>query len=235
MTTAGELAERSAAFAQDVQMLLDGVLPGPRRIVSVEYDHRYVVRPEGESASEQVIPLSVDGDEYAHLTVRLFQELDRLGRHLKTSRSDIAVYSSLDRNPLLRLEYRADLHTDPVCHWQLHAERGAFTALLGQAHRLGRVSHPHRLSKLHIPVGGERFRPGLEDVLEFLVRDCGVDCQPGWQPVVADSRQVWRRRQLRAAVRDLQEDAADALREEGWALEPPEEPQSAHFAPYRRW
>ena len=230
-----ELAARSAAFAADVQKLLDDVLPGARRIVSVEFGHRYVVRPEGHSAARQVIPLLVDGIEYAHLTVRLFQELDRLGQHLKTSRSDIAVYSSLDRNPLLRLEYRADLHTEPVCHWQFHAERGAFATLLARAHRLGRVSKPHLLSSLHLPVGGERFRPGLEDVLEFLVRDCGVDAKPGWQVAVTESRQTWRRRQLRAAVRDLQEEAAEVLRHEGWMVAPPDDPLPAHTAPYRHW
>lgn len=212
MTSEPDLAARSAAFAHDVQNLLDAVLPGERQIVSVEHDHRFIVRPDGDFATNQVIPLFVGDTEYAHLTIRLFQELDRLGKHLKTSRSDIAVYSSLDRNPLLRLEYRADLHTDPVCHWQVHAERGAFATLLARAHRLGRVSQPHLLSKVHLPVGGERFRPGLEDVLELLVRDCGVDSKTGWQAAVTESRETWRRRQLRAAVRDLQEESAEVLR-----------------------
>jgi hypothetical protein len=32
------------------------------------------------------------------------------------------------------------------------------------------------MRELHFPVGGPRFRPCLEDVLEMLVVELGVDC-----------------------------------------------------------
>ena len=133
------------------------------------------------------------------------------------------MYSTLDRQPLLRLEYRADMHSAPVAHWQVHAERGAFSHLLthAHAHRPKTVGKPHDISSLHLPVGGERFRPSLEDVLQFLVSDCGVDYRPGWEDAVNQGRRNWRLLQLRATVRDGQDEAARVLRDLGWTVQAP--------------
>lgn len=235
MTESDDLAARSAAFAAEVQHLLDAVLPHDREIVSVALGHRYVVRPDGDDSKSQTIPLLIGGKEYASLGLKLYQELDRTQVHLKTSRTDFAVYSTLQNAPLLRLEYRSDMRSDPISHWQFHAERGAFASLLSMAHVEGRVALPHDLSKLHLTTGGERFRPGLEDLLEFLVTDCGIDACQGWRNAVEDGRETWRRRQLRACVRDLQKEAAEALRAEGWELYPPATIRPEHVAPYRSW
>src|SRR5690625_4794456 len=94
---------------------------------------------------------------------------------------------------------------------------------------------PHDLSKLHLPTGGERFRPALEDFLGFLLRECGVDAVHGWQSAIEDSREEWRRLQFRTAVRELPREAADVLRREGWDIsEPPEGPAEAWRKPYRQ-
>lgn len=235
MTPPRDLVEQSLSFAREIQALLDATLPGSRTIVSVQHGDRYVVRPEGEKRDRH-IPLMVGGDVFAALSVVLYQDLDRTGEYLKTWRTDFSVYSALDNNPLLRLEYRADMHTEPISHWQFHAERGAFTHLLTHAQAHGRVKNPHSLASLHLPTGGERFRPSLEDLIEFLIRDCGVDSVPGWEDAVREGREVWRRRQLRAAVRDLQAEAAEVLEQHGWEVHPPRDPDLQEWlTPYRRW
>ncbi|MFC7404297.1 hypothetical protein [Georgenia alba] len=233
--TTSDLAERSLAFAREVQELLDATIPGERTIVSVKQDDRYSVRPEGDSAKTRVIPLTVNGQHLAQLSVLLLQELDRTGEYLKTTRTDFRVLSTLDRTPLVRHEYRADMHTDPIAHWQFHAERGSFSHLLSIAHAAGRVENPHDLSNLHLPVGGERFRPCLEDLIEFLIRDCGIDHVHGWERAVQAGREAWRRRQFRASVRDLQSEAAATLADYGWRVEPPPEVRPEHVEPYRKW
>lgn len=224
------LAEGSARFAQEIQESLDGVLPGMRRIISRRLDgvDRYIVQPEGINPTDRRIPVYVDGERLADLSVSLYLALDRTGRYLKTVRSDISVHSVLDRTPLVRLDYRADMHTAPIAHWQIHAERGSFSHLLSRAHahRPSLVEKPHDLSSLHFPVGGERFRPCLEDVLQFLVLECGVDAHTDWQGAVHTGRESWRRRQLAAAVRDAPEEAARALSEAGWTLASPEAGQA---------
>lgn len=239
MATADGLADRAANFAAEVQRTLDGVLPGERRIVSVRFEtsERYVVRPAGDTPEQQRIPLYVAGARIADLTLALYLALDRHGRYLKTVQSNVTVTSVLDKLPLVRLEYDSDMRTEPVAHWQIHAERGAFSHLLTRAnlHRPKRVSKPHDLSSLHIPVGGERFRPCLEDVLQFLVLDCGVDHQEGWQAYVERGREEWRRRQLGSAVRDVPTEAARVLRELGWAVTPPADEPQENVAALTKW
>lgn len=215
----------SADFADEVQRTLDGVLPGSRRIVSRRTDdsHRFVVQPDGGTAKERHIAIFVDGDHIADLRITLFLDLDRTGAYLKTVRSAMALYAVLDRAPLIRMEYEAGMRNAPIAHWQIHAERGSFSQMLARAHacRPKVVKKPHDLSSLHIPVGGERFRPCLEDFLQFLVVECGADAEPGWEDVLADSREQWRRRQLGSAVRDSPTDAARVLEELGWTLVAP--------------
>lgn len=181
--------------------------------------------------------LYIDGVVLAHLSFSLDQELDRSGKHLKTTGSKITVWSSIDRTPLLRLEYRADMHTDPICHWQIHAERGAMSHLLGRANFISpkRVKKPHDYSTLHFPVGGERYRPCLEDVLQFLIVDCGIDHKLDWETRVHEGRERWRRMQLRSAVRDIPKDAAAVLRSLGWTVTPPNADNTEHLEPLRKW
>lgn len=150
-------------------------------MASVDRDGRFAVRPGGDGNARQRIPLRVRGEHLADLSVALFQDVEPSGRRLVTTKTEFKVFSTRDRTPLLRLDYRSDTTEDPVCHWQFHAERGAFTQLLSIAGvvRPRRVPSPHDLSTIHLPVGGQHFRPCLEDVLEMLVRDCGVDARPG--------------------------------------------------------
>lgn len=232
-----DLAAKSRTFAAEVGELLASTLGTDKQMASVQLDDRYAVRPAGDESHQQKIPLYVGQQHVADLALAIYLTLDRSGEHLKAARADFRVFSTLDRTPLLRMEYRSDMRVDPVCHWQVHAERGAFTHLLSMANAIDsrRVRRPHDLSTVHLPVGGERFRPCLEDLIELLIRDCGVDHLPDWESAVQSGREKWRVRQFRSAVRDLQAEAADVLRLQGWTLEPPPDMAPAYEAPYRRW
>lgn len=232
------LRERAAVFAQQVQETLSAVLPGDFQVVSVTHDDRYVVRPQGERGQHQHIPLYIDGAYLADLALQIYLGPDSSGDYLKAFKSKIAVHSTLDRTPLLRLEFDATMsESAPLAHWHVHADRGALSHLLGRAHavRSDVVTKPHDMSSLHIPVGGERFRPCLEDVLEFVVRELGVDHQPRWEEAIRYGRESWRRKQFRSAVRDLQREAAAELREQGWTLQEPQRDVSEGTKILHRW
>src|SRR5262249_2529202 len=115
----------------------------------------------------------------------------------------------------------------PAAHIQLHAHRDEFLYML-MASNEGRPKVRQikgavpRLSVFHFPVGGHRFRPCIEDVLQALIMEFGVDRMPQWRAAVEAGREGWRRRQLKAAVRDAPEDAAEALARMGWTVTPPE-------------
>ncbi|WP_298944587.1 hypothetical protein [uncultured Microbacterium sp.] len=233
-----DLNASAGNFAQEVQDTLEGVLPGSFQIVSISHAGRYVVRPSGDDPSKQHIPLSVDGAVLATLGVQIYLGLDSSGKYLKAWKSKIAVHSTLDRTPLVRQEFDAGMTTAvPMAHWHVHADRGSLSHLLGRAHavRPDIVTKPHDMSSLHFPVGGERFRPCLEDVLEFLVREFGIDRQPQWETAIRDGREKWRRMQFRATVRDLQDEAADVLVKHGWTVAAPAEPRSQGQGVLFRW
>jgi len=219
------LRERSSEFAGAIAGTLGAVLPVSVGMVSLAADEesRYVVRPAGDTVRAQRVPLHVGGVHLADMALSFYLALDREGLHLKVQKSTFAVYSVLDRTPIVRLEYDAAMTRVPAAHWHIHAERGAFSHLLARAHAVGagHVTRPHELSSLHFPVGGERFRPCLEDFLEFLVSECGVDARSGWDGAVRRGRSDWRKRQLRALTRDAQQEAAETLTALGWTVTPP--------------
>jgi len=235
------LEQKSAAFAAELQTTLNSVLPGERTIVATrasDSDHRFIVQPDGVQGSDRRIPLLVDGEHLASLAVSMYLDMDRTGRHLKTVKSDVIVHSKLDKKPLLRYEYLATMTSSPIAHWHVHAERGALSHLLARAHEHHpkRVSAPHDMSSLHLPVGGERYRPCIEDVLRFLVVDCGIDAHADWEQAVCEGRERWRLRQLASAIRDVPAEAARILTELEWTVTPPANAASTdHRATLRQW
>jgi len=70
-----------------------------------------------------------------------------------------------------------------------------------------------KMADLHLPVGGKRFRPCLEDILEFLILDELVEPRDGWEEAIEAGRELWFQRQLGAAVRRNPQLAQDQLNE----------------------
>jgi hypothetical protein len=69
------------------------------------------------------------------------------------------------------------------------------------------------LHDLHFPVGVRRHRPALEDVIEFLTAEKLAKPRDGWEKVLYASRDDFRRRQLRAAIRRDVATARQAVRD----------------------
>ncbi len=209
-------------FAQEVQDILDGVLPVPTsvpaddRIVQADTldDIRYRVQTTARNG--QVV-LTKNDQPIAHLRITFQCTADAVGAYLAVERCDIGLFSVDGRLPIVRLDFRRDMHTVPSCHWNVHAESGQATRIL----TLGNPTHPGVFSKLHLPVGGPRMRPCLEDFLEFVLHEFGVDRLPNAPAVLADGRERWRRRQIATSVRDAPDEAVRVLRELGYTVAPP--------------
>lgn len=74
------------------------------------------------------------------------------------------------------------------------------------------------VTDLHFPLGGTRFRPCFEDVLEMLIHEFHLDVanEAAALEVLTERRAEWRTIQLSAAVRDDMECAARVLRNYGY-------------------
>jgi hypothetical protein len=96
--------------------------------------------------------------------------------------------------PLFRWEYLRQPESNvPCAHFHIHAHRdeavyllltgkGSNTRIKKRAAQLdANAQVVPQLSDLHFPVGGPRFRPSLEDVIQFLVEEFGIDCEAGWK------------------------------------------------------
>ncbi|SDN84639.1 hypothetical protein SAMN05216355_11810 [Actinomyces ruminicola] len=70
---------------------------------------------------------------------------------------------------------------------------------------------PRGLHMIHFPLGGMRFRPCLEDVLELIVKEFGIDTVDGWSDALVEGRIAWRHIQLASAIRDDPDTARNAL------------------------
>lgn len=196
-------------FANDLQALIRKTLGTSRAVRSVKHRGRTVVRPG--SNKPVAVPLKYDGQTAAKLLFRYEIGLDSSGRYPAVRTSEIHLLSAATNRPVLRYEYLWNSNRAPSAHWHVHGENTEFGRLLGQ-----KGPARGRLEDLHLPVGGIRFRPALEDVIEFLIVDLKFDREKNWRAAVKSGREKWRTTQLAVAVRDSPDHAAEVLRELGY-------------------
>jgi hypothetical protein len=216
------LEDEARSFSDKIGDLLTRVLAGaPDMRVSV-VGGKVRIRPDGQTVDDRGresggVPLLVRGQQLAWLRLNYSCRPDSVERYLAVDSSKVWVVSTKDRSPLFRFEFQYEATRVPHSHIHVHAERGSLT------HLLTRTGHgrPHEMSALHLPTGGSRFRPNLEDVVQFLIVECGVDPVEGWKAAVDERRAEWRAIQTRAVARAMPAEAAYALRELGYSVTPP--------------
>ena len=99
-----------------------------------------------------------------------------------------------------------------AAHVHIHAHSPELAWIYGSGGRPAANLHA-----LHFPVGGQRFRPTLEDFLLFLDREhIFTHFKEGWKPAVLSSLRSWEEIQARSTVRQYPRLAADALRDMGY-------------------
>ncbi len=224
------LEAQARTFADALTAAVHAIAPmcEPFRAVAMESPAgRFYVRQEPDTG----IPLTVESAPLLTLKVRYSCTWDTSQRYLAVERSYVQVYAGAQASgePLFRYDYlRAPGRDHPGAHLQVHAHRDGIAHVMSRAGRSTRRARRRAdetaapaMSELHFPVGGPRFRPCLEDVLEMLVCELGIDCPDGARETLWKSREAWRRQQLRSAVRDAPRDAAEVLAVLGYTVTPP--------------
>ncbi|NTW42480.1 MAG: hypothetical protein HGA44_21830 [Cellulomonadaceae bacterium] len=219
-------------FAVELHELFLAVLPTPVEPFSIAIatgsPTHVIVRQPSDG-----IALTVDGEPLLRLHARFRCTWDSRQQFLAVNESSIGVSAEGSEEPLFRYDYisTSDGHV-PAAHLNVHGHRDELVFAMmaaGKRHRgrarvatvrKGRIP---RLANFHFALGGHRFRPAVEDVLEMTVREFGLDTRAGWESAICQGRARWREKQLRSAVRDDPTSAADTLRNLGYAITPPPE------------
>jgi len=220
-----------SAFADELSALLTAVFPGPVEPFAARVAEGASTLVIIEQQPQAGVTLTADAQPLLSLSATFRCAWDHVGEFLAVRESTVTVALTGAEEPLFRYDFNADCDGKvPGAHLNVHGHRDEMVfALMGAGRRLrgkarsslmgkGRIP---RLASFHFPLGGPRFRPSLEDVVEIIVREFGLDTRAGWEDAVKAGRCMWREKQLRSAVRDDPESAADVLRHLGYAVEWP--------------
>jgi hypothetical protein len=227
----GDLAEQARTFASTLTRVVNASVATSAQFSAQGLEGKALgwVWPTGSALNEQCpIPISAGfvKEPRLWLNARILVGLDRVGEHLQVETSVFALCIDDRARPAVRIEYDRSLGNEPdderpgshrraAAHVQIHGASSELSYALAMTHQ-----PPRALEKFHIPVGGKRYRPTLEDFIEFLHAERLLPTlHPGWRDVFRETRGDYLEAQLRAAIRNDQEIAADALRQLGWTVE----------------
>jgi hypothetical protein len=216
------LEAESRRFANDLQSLLNNTVckgVSLTSIITEDDPTRAVVGyriTKRTFADIRAIPITISNRPpklYLGLSMRLAPDRER--RYLMVVSSVTIVATAKDvedeANILLHSDYERDKGDGyPEAHMHLQASSGAWDSV----RRLDGTD-PF-LHELHLPVGGRRFRPILEDLIDFLVYERLVHTHPQCGKTIVDRRDAFYEKQLRAAVRRNPVPAIEQLREDGY-------------------
>jgi hypothetical protein len=108
-------------------------------------------------------------------SMRLEQDFE--DKYLMVRQSIMLLSASADpTDTLLHYDYERDKADDyPDAHLQICATSEAWKKVGVRTDGSERL-----LERMHLPVGGRRFRPTLEDIVEFLITEKLAEPRDGW-------------------------------------------------------
>jgi len=196
-----DLRAQAAAFADQTSELLNRTVTHGIRIRSVlqadgqvgwigyEIDRLTLTPPRG-------IPLTLTtAPPPCYLNVA--HTLEQHQGFLVASKSTFGLYldESLEDNV-----FHYDYDREPENEYpQAHVQVSGRSEALEELSR--RLNREQELDRLHFPVGGKRFRPCLEDVIEMLIVERLAAARRDWRDTIEEHRARFHRIQLMAAVR----------------------------------
>lgn len=200
-----KLRECTIRFAKEIQALLNGTIARHVQMKAValpgrDDDRLFVL---GHLINKKTItpqrfplkPRAPKAELWMDVSYQL--RLDAEREHLMVQQSFFGVFGSQDaKRGLFHYDYERNKAKYPDAHLQVYGHSELFSKLNDPREDPGRS-----LAQLHFPVGGKRFRPCLEDVIEFLIVERLVVARDGAEKILEASRDGFRRNQLLAAMR----------------------------------
>lgn len=227
---ASDVGEQATEFAQRIETLLQQVLgeakdgyvaePTDKRLRGGRTVYRITQR------ESRGIMLRSGGEVVASLSFGFVCSCQTNGGWLQVDKSVIMISAEPERVPLFHYDFnRVTTSEIPGAHINIFGSNDAATRImlacgLGKRGKSRRKEYVDKgafptFSTLHFPVGGDRFRPGIEDVLQMVIYEFHVDAESDWEEQLESSRAEYRTRQLEALVREFPDVAYKALAEDG--------------------
>ena len=220
-----DVGAEAARFAEDLADLLNGtVTTGTQLFVTATDDQNARITASERVRAPSVIPLSTDPDPEARAAAKLWLRIefklgaDDEGEHARVERSVMGLcVDPKTAMCAMRIEYDRAYSQALAAHLNVAGE----STLLGYAFAAAGAT-PKPLEKVHFPNGGRRFRPTVEDFIDFLIaEDLIPDRHDTWRETLERHRHGWLQRQTRAATRRNPDAAADQLRAMGYSITAP--------------
>lgn len=213
---------QAAKFADELTDLLNKTVCHGVRLTAVISDPSRVVVGYKITSRDLVVkqgmPLCLGrGAPTAYLNAFFRLDMDHEGRYLRVLVSVLGLYEDpeLDR-ALIHYDYEREKGDGyPEAHLHVCARPESWDTICARSRGDNRS-----FDRLHLPVGGRRYRPTLEDLLEFVITEKIAQPRPGAMQEITKSRRAFERRQLRAAVRRDPQAALDILTEMGQLDQP---------------
>jgi hypothetical protein len=223
-----DLRAESRQFATDLSSLLNNTVCHGISLNSIITENEPTRAVVGYKITRRnfsdirAIPITISNRPpklYLGLSMRLAPDEERRYLMVVSSVTVIAIAKDVedDANILLHSDYERDKGDGyPEAHLQVLASSNAWDSVA----RLD-GEHPS-LHQLHLPVGGRRFRPILEDLIDFLVYERLVHTHPQCESTIVARRNKFYEKQLRAAVRRNPRPAVEQLRLQGYKIPEPD-------------
>ena len=216
-----KLVQLARQFAADLSDLLNSTITDGIRITATTLPSGLVLLGRGignSNLTSEPIPLARSRNRpRVYLKYTHWCGLDDEDTHLATITSLMDLHTSdeiSNESLLLGIDYsRYPNNEFPRAHMHVAGERDDLDDLY-----LGGDKNRRTLRQLHLPVGGSRYRPTLEDLLEFVILEKMAKPRREWKKAIEEHRGRWEELQLKAAVRRSQKAAAEELRAAGWQI-----------------
>lgn len=200
-----KLRDRTNRFAKEIQTLLNCTIASHVQIKAVALstgDDRlfslgHLLHKSTMTAQRFPLkPCREKAELWMDVSFQL--RLDAEREHLMVHKSFVGVFGSQTaKHGLFHYDYERDKADGyPDAHLQVYGQSGLFDQVNNPRTDAGRS-----FAQLHFPVGGKRFRPCLEDVIEFLIVERLVEARDGYEKVIEAGREGFRKNQLKAAMR----------------------------------
>jgi hypothetical protein len=203
-------------FAEKIQRLLNKTVADNARVLAgLDSGRGYVAVGTHLTRTFDTRPvqlLTADTSHRLFLDVQCQVYLEEGTDYLTMQQSYFGIAASIDAaNPLFHYDYQRDKQaTDGYTEAHLQVF-GNNTELEPIMQALCKKRKKKQMGELHFPVGGRRFRPALEDVLEFLIDEQLVSPKQGWEAELEKTRHEFRMIQLKTMVRRYPDEAREAL------------------------